>query len=148
MAFRGVRMRRGMAGATSFPPAIRKKERKLEMKRSLFMGVLFAGMCLAMTSCVTCKQSDQRNVPFHCIVQSATDLVVIYEINFDGKLVSSGRTIPKEKGTQILEFTTPPGDHVLTVTAPGCETWQKTITVMGGIKYGQTFLVELKKSEK
>ena len=118
------------------------------MKLVSFMIILASVLCLSLTSCVTCKQSAQGIVPFHCIVQSADDMVVAYEITLDGKLVSSGRTIPKDKGTQILEFTTNLGDHVLTVTAPECEIWKKTITVMGGMKYGQTFLVELKKSEK
>lgn len=118
------------------------------MTRSLFMGVFLAVACLAMTSCTTSKHSAQNNVRFLCAVQSATDEMAIYEIKLDGKLISSGRTIPKEKGTQVLEFTTTPGDHVLTVTAPGCETWQKTINIMDGVRFGQPFLVELKKSEK
>ena len=118
------------------------------MKRSLFTGALFTAMCLTITSCVTSRQSDQSKVPFYCIVQSATDLIVIYEIDLDGKLVSSNRTIPKEKATQMIELAATAGDHILTITAPGCETWKKNITVIGGIKYGQTFVVELKKSEK
>ena len=116
------------------------------MKYSLYMGVLFAVLCSVMTSCVT--WSAQSIIPFHCIVQSATDSVVVYEITLDGKLIASGRTIAKDKGTQILEFTTTTGSHVLTVTAPGCEKWQKTIAVLNVVNYGQTFLVELKKSEK
>ena len=48
-------------------------------------------------------------------------------------------SMPKEKGTQMLEFTATPGDHVLTVTAPGCETWQKTINIMDNARFGQSF---------
>jgi len=116
------------------------------MKYSLHMGVILAALCLAMTSCMT--WSSQNVIPFHCIVQSATDSVVVYEITLDGKLVASGRTIPKDKGTQILEFTTTAGNHLLTVTAPGCEKWQKKIAVLNVVNYGQTFLVELKNAEK
>ena len=122
------------------------KERRQEMKCLLYRGILFAVLGLAMTSCTT--WSSQNIIPFHCIIQSATDSAVVYEITLDGKLVASGRTIPKDKGTQMLEFTTTAGDHVLTVTAPGCEKWQKTIAVLNVVNYGQTFLVELKKSEK
>lgn len=118
------------------------------MKRSLFTGVLLVAACLAMTSCTTCKHSVQSNARFQCTVQSATDEMATYEIKLDGKLISSGRTIPKEKGTQVLEFTTTPGDHTLIVTAPGCATWQKTINIMDGARFGQPFLVELKKPEK
>lgn len=118
------------------------------MIRSLFTGVFLAVACLAMTSCTTCKQSIQNKVPFHCVVQTAADIMVIYEIKLDGKLISNGKTIPKEKGTQVHEFTAFPGDHLLTVTAPECEKWEKTITLTGGTKYGQSFLVELKKIEK
>jgi hypothetical protein len=74
--------------------------------------------------------------------------MVAYEITLDGKLISTGRTMPKEKGTQMLEFTATPGNHILTVTAPGRETWQKTINIMDNARFGQPFLVELKKSEK
>jgi len=74
--------------------------------------------------------------------------MVAYETTLDGKLISTGRTMPKEKGTQMLEFMATPGDHVLTVTAPGCEIWQKTINILDNARVGQTFLVELKKSEK
>ena len=118
------------------------------MKRSLFAGVLLVAACLAMTSCTTCKHSVQSNAWFQCAVQSATAEMVTYEITLDGKLISTGRTMPKEKGTQMLEFTATPGDHILTVTAPGCEIWQKTINIMDNARFGQTFLVELKKSEK
>ena len=118
------------------------------MKHSLFAGVLFAAMCLALTSCVTCKQSAQNNIPFSCAVQSETDAIVVYEIHLDGKLVSSGRTMPKEKGMSVHKLASTSGDHVLKVTAPGCEAWQKTITIMDGTEKGQFFLVALKKSEK
>ena len=118
------------------------------MKCSLFTGVLFVAVCLAITSCVTCKQSAQNNVPFSCVVQSETDAIVAYEIHLDGKLVSCGRTMPKEKGMPMLKLAATPGDHILTVTASGCETWQKTITIMDGTEKGQFFLVALKKSEK
>ena len=101
-----------------------------------------------MTSCTTCKQSAQTKVPFYCIVQTEGDQAVIYEIQLDGKLITSARTIPKGKATQMHEFTAFPGDHDLKVTAPGCEKWEKAITLTDGIKYGQTFQVELKKSEK
>ena len=74
--------------------------------------------------------------------------MVSYEIQLDGKLIASARTIPKEKATQMHEFAAFPGDHVLTVTAPGSERWEKNITITGSTKYGQTFQVELKKSEK
>ena len=118
------------------------------MKAVSFIVGIVSVICLSLASCVTSRQSDQSKVPFYCIVQSATDLSVIYEINLDGKLISSNRTIPKEKGTQMIELAATAGDHILTITAPGCETWKKNITVIGGIKYGQTFVVELKKSEK
>ena len=136
-----------MAGSARFAP-FGIKERENAMIRSLFIGVFLAVACLAMTSCATCKQSIQNKVPFHCIVQTAGDEMVIYEIQLDGKLITSTRTIPKEKATQMHEFAAFPGDHVLTVTAPGCAKWEKTITLTGGTKYGQTFQVELKKSEK
>jgi hypothetical protein len=48
----------------------------------------------------------------------------------------------------VIELAATARDHFLTVTAPGYETWEKLITVMGGTKYAQNFLVELKKSEK
>lgn len=118
------------------------------MKRSLSIGVLFVAVCLAITSCVTCKQSVQNNVPFNYRVQPETDAIVVCEIHLDGKFVSSYRTMPKEKGESWLKLATTPGDHVLSVTAPGFETWQKTITVIGGTERGPFFLVELKKSEK
>ena len=105
-------------------------------------------LCLSLASCITPRQADQNRVPFFCAVQSATDSIIMYEINLDYNLVSSNRTIPKEKGTQIIELAATAGDHFLTVTAPGCEAWEKHIMVIGGTKYGQTFLVELKKSAK
>ena len=48
------------------------------------------------------------------------------------------------KGMQMLELAAPPGDHVLRVTAPGYESWQKEIALMGGATSHQTFRVELK----
>lgn len=116
------------------------------MKCSLPMGVLLAVLGGVMTSCTT--WTSQSVIPFHCVVQSATDSVEVYEITLDGELVASGRTVPKAKGTHMLEFTTTPGSHVLTVTAPGCEPWEKKIAVLNVVNYGQTFLVELKKSQK
>ena len=117
------------------------------MKPALFIVGLVSVLCLSVTSCITFKHSESR-VPFYCVVQSATDAIVIYEINLDYNLVSSNRTMPKDKGTQMIELSATVGDHLLTVTAPGCETWKKYITITGGTKYGQTFLIELKKSEK
>jgi hypothetical protein len=118
------------------------------MQRLLFGGIFLAGLGLAMSSCITWKPASEIIVPFRCVVQSATESMVLYEIALDGKLVASGRTLPKEKGAQILEFTAATGDHVLTVTAPGCEKWEKTIAILNAVSYGQTFLIELQKAEK
>ena len=81
-------------------------------------------------------------------MQSETDAIVVYEIHLDGKLVSSGRTMPKEKGMPVLKLAANPGGHILTVTAQECETWQKTITVLANTEKGQFFLIELKQSAK
>jgi hypothetical protein len=118
------------------------------MKSSALIIGLVSVLCLSLASCATWFQSDQSKAVFHCVIQSANDAVVIYEINLDGHLVGSGRTVPKEKGTQILDFITSPGKHELIVTAQGYDTWKKTVMVMGGMKYGQTFLIELYKSPK
>jgi len=107
---------------------------------------LVSVLCLALASCVTCKQSDVPLVPFTCIVQAETE--VSYEFHLDGKFVSSGKTLPPGKGMQMCEMATTPGDHVLMVTAPGYETWQKTVTIMTGTKHGSHFRIDLKKSEK
>ncbi len=101
-----------------------------------------------MKSCVICKQSAQNDAPFNCVVQSETDAIIAYEVHLDDKLVSSGRAMPKEKDMTMLKLAANTGDYTLTVTAPGCETWQKTITVMGNIEKGQFFLVESEKSGK
>jgi len=53
--------------------------------------------------------------------------------------------MPSEKGMQAIKLFAATGDHVLTVTAPGYETWQKTITVMSSTA---CFWVELKKPVK
>jgi hypothetical protein len=79
-------------------------------------------------------------------VQAETE--VSYEFHLDGKFVSSGKTLPPGKGMQMCEMATTPGDHVLMVTAPGYETWQKTVTIMTGTKHGSHFRIDLKKSEK
>ena len=99
-------------------------------------------MCLMMTSCSTCKKSSQITAPFRCVVVSGAE--VIYEVHLDGKLVSSAKTLPPGKGEMSIELVATPGDHVLTVTAPGYETWSETITVLDGVKHGQLFLAELK----
>lgn len=62
------------------------------------------------------------------------------------KIVSTGRALTKQYCYLSLAAT--PGDHVLTITAPGYETWQKAITLLEGSKNGQNFLIELKKSAK
>jgi len=99
---------------------------------------------------VTSQQPDLPNVPFTCVVQAETE--VLYEIDLDGKFVSSGKTFPPEKGLlQSMELTAIPGDHILTVTAPGYETWQKKVTIVNrtsNTKYGPSFRIVLKKSEK
>jgi hypothetical protein len=53
---------------------------------------------------------------------------------------------PKDKMTHILSAA--PGDHVVTITAPGYETWQKTITLSKGSTSGPNIVAELKKSAK
>jgi len=122
------------------------KERKREMKHSLFMGILFASMCLSLASCGTFKHSDATIVPFTCIVQSETE--ILYEIHLDGNFISSGKTLPSGKGMQMCEMTAIPGDHVLMVTAPGYETWQRVVTIMSGTKHGSHFRIDLNKSVK
>ena len=116
------------------------------MKRSLFMGILFASMCLSLASCGTFKQSDAIIVPFTCIVQSETE--ILYEIHLDGNFISSGKSLPPEKGMQLCEMTATPGNHVLMVSAPGYETWLRTVTIMSGTKHGSHFRIDLKKSVK
>jgi len=113
------------------------------MKHTILIGTFFTVMCLMMTSCSTCKRSSQIIAPFRCVVVSGAE--VIYEVHLDGKLVSSAKTLPPGKGEMSIELVATPGDHVLTVTAPGYETWGETITVLDGVKYGQLFLVELNK---
>jgi len=85
-------------------------------------------------------------IPFSCIVQAETE--VLYEFNLDGKFVGSGKTLLPGHGMQACGMTATPGDHVLIVTAPGYETWQRTVTIMSGTKYGSSFRIDLKKSEK
>lgn len=93
---------------------------------------------------ITSEQSDKNIVLLRYSVQA--DEEVAYEVNLDGKLVSSGKALIKQYCYLSLPVT--PGDHILTVTAPGYETWQKTVTLLEGSKNGQNFLVELKKSTK
>lgn len=81
-------------------------------------------------------------VAFGCVVQA--DAEVRYEIHLDGKLVSSGKTLAPGKGMQVLELAATQGDHVLVVTAPGCEPWQRTIALASGAKSHASFRVELK----
>ena len=88
-------------------------------------------------------QSGKNTVPFRYAVQANEE--VVYEVCLDGKFVSSGKTL---KQYSYLSLSATPGDHVLTVTAPGYETWQKTVTLLEGSKNGQNFLVELKKPAK
>ena len=116
------------------------------MKHSLFMGTFFAVMCLSLASCVTCMQSGTTMVPFSCIVQSETE--ILYEIHLDGNFVSSGKSLPPGKGMQLCEMTATPGNHVLMVTAPGYETWLRTVTIMSGTQHGSHFRIDLKKSAK
>ncbi|MFA7256450.1 MAG: hypothetical protein WC047_02605 [Kiritimatiellales bacterium] len=116
------------------------------MKSVSFIVGLVSVLCLSLTSCVTCKQSAVPLVPFSYIVQAETE--VSYEFHLDGKFVSSGQTLPPGKGMQMCEMTSTPGDHVLMVTAPGYETWQRTVTMMSGTTRGSHFRIDLKNSEK
>ena len=93
---------------------------------------------------VTSEQSGQNNVPFCFSVKA--DEQVGYEVNLDGKLVSSGKALVKQY--QYHNLTATSGDHVLTVTAPGYETWQKTVTLSEGSTSGPNIVAELKKSVK
>jgi len=93
---------------------------------------------------VTSEQSGKNIVLLRYAVQA--DEEVVYEVCLDGKFVSSGKALIKQYCYIGLAAT--PGDHILTVTAPGYETWQKTVTLLEGSKNGQNFLVELKKSTK
>ncbi len=101
-------------------------------------------------SIATGQQSDLNIVPFTCVVQA--EMEVLYEIHLDGKFVSSSKTFPPGKGLmQAIELTATPGDHILMVTAQGCETWQKTVTIVGrtsNSKSGLSFRIDLKKSDK
>lgn len=116
------------------------------MKYSLFTGTLFTIMCLSLASCVIFKQSNANIIPFTCTVQTESE--VPYELHLDGDFVSSGKTLPPGKGMQLCEMTATPGDHVLMVTAPGYEIWQRTVTIMSGTKHGSHFRIDLKKSVK
>ena len=89
------------------------------------------------------QQPAQKMIPFRYSVQAEEE--VACEIKIDGKLVSTGKT---QKQTCYFSLAATPGDHVLTVIAPGYETWQKTITLLEGSKGGQNFLIELKKPTK
>lgn len=91
-------------------------------------------------------ESGNNTISFLCRVQAETE--ISYKISMDGKIVGNGSMIPnpKDKMTHILSAI--PGDHVLTITAPGYETWQKTITLSEGSKNGESLLAELKKSAK
>ena len=115
------------------------------MKKTLFIGAFLAAICLVATSCITGKPPAQTATPFRCYVEAGTE--VAYEIHLDGKLVSCNKTIPQGKGKMEIDLVAYPGDHILTVTAQGYETWRKTITILDGLKW-PTFLVELKRAEK
>jgi len=91
---------------------------------------------------VTSKQPGKNIVLLRYAVQA--DAEVVYELCLDGKFVSSGKALIKQDCYLSLPST--PGDHILTVTAPGYETWQKTVALLEGSKNGRNFLVELKKS--
>ncbi|MCG2660577.1 MAG: hypothetical protein L6437_10075 [Kiritimatiellae bacterium] len=93
---------------------------------------------------VTSEQPGKNIVLLRYSVQA--DEEAVYEICLDGKFVSSGKALIKQDC--FLSLPTIPGDHILTVTAPGYETWQKTVTLLEGSKNGQNFLIELKKSAK
>ena len=93
---------------------------------------------------VTSEQSGKNIVLLRYSVQA--DEEVAYEVCLDGKFVSSGKALIKQDC--YLSLPASPGDHILTVTAPGYETWQKTITLLEGSKNGQNFLIELKKLTK
>lgn len=90
-------------------------------------------------------KSGDNAITFFCRVQAEAE--ISYEIRIDGKKAGSGSMIqnPKDKMTHILSAT--PGDHVLTVTASGYETWQKTITLSDS-NAGQNISAEMKKTEK
>jgi len=90
--------------------------------------------------------NDGNAITFLCRVQAEAE--VFYEIHIDGKTVGSGGSAPNPKNKMTHILSAAPGDHILTVTAPGYETWQKTITLLEGSKNGQNFLIELKKSTK
>jgi len=93
---------------------------------------------------VASEQPGKNIVLLRYAVQA--DEEVAYEVCLDGKFVSSGKALIKQNCYLSLPST--PGDHILTVTAPGYATWQKTITLLEGSKNGQNFLVELKRFEK
>lgn len=116
------------------------------MKTASFIVGLVPVLCLSLASCSTFSRSDATMVPFSCIVQAETE--IIYEIHLDGNFVSCGKTLPPGRGIQICEMTAPPGQHVLMVTAPGHETWNRTVTLMSGTKRGSHFRIDLKKSAK
>lgn len=115
------------------------------MKSAVFVASLVSALCLSLASCVTCQQAADPMVSFTCIVQAETE--VLYEIQLDGKFVTSGKTM-SGGSIQACEMTATPGDHVLMVTAPGYETWQRTVTLMSGTKHGSHFRIDLKNSEK
>jgi len=93
---------------------------------------------------VTSEQPGKNIVLLRYAVQA--DAEVVYDLCLDGKFVSSGKALIKQDCYLSLPAT--PGDHILTATAPGYETWQKTVTLLEGSKNGQNFWVELKKSAK
>ena len=111
------------------------------MKLGLFIVGAFAIGCLVMAGCCTCRKAGVPTVPFVCIVQSGAE--VGYEIQLDGKLVGSGKTLPPHQGIQTMPLAAAAGDHVLKVTAPGCEAWQRTITLLPGVQGNLSFGVEL-----
>ena len=119
---------------------------KIKMKAASFTVGLVSILCLSLAACVTFRHSDANMVPFSCIVQSNAE--ILYEVHLDGNFVSSGKTLPPGKGIQLLDMAATPGDHVLMVTAPGYETWLRTVTIMSGTQHGSHFRIDLMKSTK
>ena len=115
------------------------------MKSGLCVICLVSILCLSLVSCCIRNQTYEPNVSFTCIVQA--EMEVLYEIYLDGKFVSSSKTFPPGKGLmQSIELTATPGDHVLMVTAPGCEKWKKTVTIVSktsSTKSGPSFRIDL-----
>ena len=89
------------------------------------------------------EQPGKNIAPFLRYTVQAEEEVA-FEVNLDGKFVSCSKTMLKAYSYHRLSSTA--GDHALTVTAPGYETWQRTITLLEGSNNDQQFLIELKKS--